>query len=223
MTKNEMAQLIDHTYLKPEATKKEIDKLIAEAKEHNFKTICVNSSWVKYAKSKLEGSSVGITAVVGFPLGAMISQAKAHEAELAIKHGADEIDMVIHIGKLKEQDYEYVLNDIKTVKKVMPHNILKVIVETALLTKEEILQVSEIVVKSGAEFIKTSTGFSYRGATLEDIVLMKSVVKDQIQIKAAGGIANANDLEMMYQAGATRFGTSRSISIIQGTESKEGY
>lgn len=223
MTKKEMAQMIDHTYLKAEGTKKEIDKLIGEAIEFGFKTVCVNSSWIKYVSSKLENSNVEITSVIGFPLGAGITQSKAHEAKLAIAHGANEIDMVINIGKLKEKEYEYVLNDIKAVKKEIGNHVLKVIIETALLSKEEIIKATEIVLNSGAEFVKTSTGFSYRGATLEDVQIMNSVTKGKIQIKAAGGISNAQDLKDMYQAGATRFGTSRSVSIVEGTKSEGGY
>lgn len=223
MKQREMAQMIDHTYLKAEGTSKDIDKLIEEAIKYEFKTICVNSSWVKYCKSKLEGTNIGITSVIGFPLGAGITQSKAQEAKLAIAHGANEIDMVINIGKFKEKEYEYVLNDIKSVKKECGNHILKVIVETALLTKEEIAKATEITVNSGAEFVKTSTGFSYRGATLEDVQIMKSVTGDKIQIKAAGGIGNADDLVKMYEAGATRFGTSRSVAIVEGSESTDGY
>ncbi|BBU47386.1 deoxyribose-phosphate aldolase [Mycoplasmopsis felis] len=216
-------KMIDHTYLKPEATEKELNKLIDEAKKYDFKTVCVNSSWVKYVSEKLKGSSVGITSVVGFPLGSMITQSKAHEAKLAIDHGADEIDMVINIGRFKQGDYEYVLNDIKKVKEACGTHILKVIIETALLTEEEIKKATEIVMKSGAEFIKTSTGFSFRGANLRDVELMKSVCGDSLLIKAAGGISNMDDLIKMYQAGATRFGTSRSVAIVEGKESKGGY
>lgn len=216
-------QMIDHTYLKPEATKKEIDKLIDEAKKYGFKTVCVNSSWVKYVSDKLKDSSVGITSVVGFPLGAGITASKAQEAKLAIDHGADEIDMVINIGRFKEGDYEYVLNDIKKVKEACGNHVLKVIIETALLKKEEIIKATELVMKSGAEFIKTSTGFSFRGASLEDVQIMKSVCGDSILIKAAGGISNMDDLIAMYNAGATRFGTSRSVAIVEGQESKGGY
>ncbi|WP_406613853.1 deoxyribose-phosphate aldolase [Mycoplasma corogypsi] len=215
--------MIDHTYLKAEATVKDIDKLVAEALKYEFKTVCVNSSWVKYVKEKLKNSSVGITSVVGFPLGAMITQAKAHEAKLAIDHGADEIDMVINVGKFKQGDYEYVLNDIKKVKEACGDHILKVIIETALLTKDEIKKATEIVMKSGAEFIKTSTGFSYRGATLEDIEIMKSVCGDQLLIKAAGGISTIDDMKKMHDAGATRFGTSRSVAILEGKQSSGSY
>ncbi|UWD34424.1 deoxyribose-phosphate aldolase [Mesomycoplasma molare] len=219
------AKLIDHTYLKPEGTSKEINKLIQEAKEYGFKTVCVNSSWVKYVKERLEGSEVGITSVIGFPLGAMITQAKAQEAKLAISHGADEIDMVLNIGKLKEQEYDFVLNDIKAVKKEIGSKILKVIVETALLTNEEIKKATEIVLKSGAEFVKTSTGFSYRGASQEDIKIMKEVVGDKIEIKAAGGVKSLEDLKIMYELGATRFGTSSGVQIMQGNklDKNSGY
>ncbi|VEU76500.1 deoxyribose-phosphate aldolase [Mycoplasmopsis columboralis] len=216
-------KMIDHTFLKAEATHKDIDKLVDEAKEYGFKTVCVNSAYVKYAKEKLQGSDIGITSVVGFPLGAMITQAKAFEAKLAIDHGADEIDMVINIGKFKQGEYEYVLNDIKKVKEACGSKVLKVIIETALLTTEEIKKATEIVMKSGAEFIKTSTGFSYRGATLEDVQTMKSVCGDSLLIKAAGGISNMDDLVAMYNAGATRFGTSRSVAIVSGKSAKGGY
>ncbi|MGZ9762590.1 deoxyribose-phosphate aldolase [Mycoplasma sp. 394] len=216
-------KMIDHTYLKAEATEKDINKLIDEAKKYGFKTVCVNSSWVKYASEKLQKSDVGITSVIGFPLGVMITQAKAQEAKLAIDHGADEIDMVINVGRFKQKDYEYVLNDIKKVKEACGNKILKVIIETALLTEEEIKKATEIVLKSGAEFIKTSTGFSFRGANLKDIELMKSVAGDKLQIKAAGGISSLDDLIKMHQAGASRFGTSRSVAIVEGNQSKSGY
>ncbi|QGZ97940.1 deoxyribose-phosphate aldolase [Mycoplasma sp. NEAQ87857] len=219
----EYNKMIDHTYLKAEGTTKEIDKLINEAIKYDFKTVCVNSSWVKYVADKLKKQNVGITSVVGFPLGAMITQSKAHEAKLAIDHGADEIDMVMNIGRFKQGDYEYVLNDIKKVKEACGNHVLKVIIETALLTKDEIKKATEIVMKSGAEFIKTSTGFSYRGATLEDVQIMKEVCGDKLLIKAAGGISNLDDLIAMYNAGASRFGTSRSVAIIEGKESKGGY
>lgn len=216
-------KLIDHTFLKADATVAEIDKLIAEAIQYKFKTICVNSSWVSYAKEKLQGSGVGITSVIGFPLGACLTNVKAFEAAEAIKAGADEIDMVINIGRMKQGDYDYVLEDIKEIKKACGANTLKVIVETALLTKEEIEKVTEIVMESGAEFIKTSTGFSTRGANLEDVKIMKSICGDKLLIKAAGGISNKADMIAMVEAGANRFGTSRSIAIIEDKESTEGY
>ncbi|MEA4206129.1 deoxyribose-phosphate aldolase [Mycoplasma sp. 1199] len=216
-------KLIDHTLLKAEAQKKDIDKLIDEAIKYDFATVCVNSGWAKYAAERLAGTGIGVTVVVGFPLGANITAVKAHEAKLAIEHGATEIDMVMAIGRFKQGDYEYVLNDIKKVKEACGDKVLKVIIETALLSEEEIRKATEIVMKSGAEFIKTSTGTSFRGASLEDVKIMKSVCGDKLLIKAAGGIANIDDLIAMYEAGATRFGTSRSIAIIEGKTSKEGY
>lgn len=194
--------------------------------EHNFFSVCVNSIWVKYVKEKIKklNSNLKITAVVGFPLGASITQAKAHEAKLAVEHGADEIDMVIAVGFLKQKDYEYVLNDIKSVKKAIGNKVLKIIIETALLTKEEIKKATEIVLKSGAEFIKTSTGFSYRGASLDDVVTMKSVIKDQkLEIKAAGGISTLEDMQKMHEAGATRFGLSKSVEILKNQKIETKY
>ncbi|WP_324672226.1 deoxyribose-phosphate aldolase [Mycoplasma sp. 888] len=216
-------KLIDHTLLKAEAQKKDIDKLINEAIKYDFATVCVNSGWAKYAAERLAGTGIGVTVVVGFPLGANITAVKAHEAKLAIEHDATEIDMVMAIGRFKQGDYEYVLNDIKKVKEACGDKVLKVIIETALLSEEEIRKATEIVMKSGAEFIKTSTGTSFRGASLEDVKIMKSVCGDKLLIKAAGGIANIDDLITMYEAGATRFGTSRSIAIVEGKTSKEGY
>ncbi|MEA4162540.1 deoxyribose-phosphate aldolase [Mycoplasma sp. 4463] len=216
-------KLIDHTLLKAEAQKKDIDKLIDEAIKYDFATVCVNSGWAKYAAERLAGTGIGVTVVVGFPLGANITAVKAHEAKLAIEHGATEIDMVMAIGRFKQGDYEYVLNDMKKVKEACGDKVLKVIIETALLSEEEIRKATEIVMKSGAEFIKTSTGTSFRGASLEDVKIMKSVCGDKLLIKAAGGIANIDDLIAMYEAGATRFGTSRSIAIVEGKTSKEGY
>ncbi len=153
----------------------------------------------------------------------MITQAKAHEAKLAIDHGADEIDMVLNIGRMKEGTYEYVLNDIKAVKKAIGENILKVIIETALLTEEEARKATEIVLESGADFVKTSTGFSFRGATQEDIIMMKEVVGDKIGIKAAGGVKTPADLKKMIELGATRIGTSSGIKLISGEEAGKGY
>ena len=219
----ERAQYIDHTYLKAEATSKDIDKLVNEAKTYNFKTVCVNSSWVKHAKEKLGNSTVGITAVVGFPLGAMITQAKAQEAKLAIEHGADEIDMVINIGRLRDEQYEYVLNDIKSVKKAIGDKVLKVIIETALLKDYQAKKATELVLQSGADFVKTSTGFSYRGASFDDIKMMKEIVGDKIGIKAAGGVKTPEDMDKMIELGATRIGTSSGIKLIKGEEVNTGY
>ncbi|NQZ29505.1 MAG: deoxyribose-phosphate aldolase [Mycoplasmatales bacterium] len=216
------AKYIDHTYLKAEGTTKHIDKLIKEAIEYGFKTICVNSSWIKYAKNKLEGTGIGITSVIGFPLGAMATQAKVFEAKLAVDHGADEIDMVINIGRLKDGQFDYVLNEIKNIKKAIGSHVLKVIIETALLTEEEKIKATEITMNSGAEFVKTSTGFSYHGATPEDVKLMKKVVGDKILIKAAGGVKTPADLDEMITIGASRIGTSSGVKLISGEKTKDG-
>lgn len=218
-------KMIDHTYLKPEGTSKEIDKLIKEAKEWNFGAICINSSWIKYAKDQLKGTDIKIVSVIGFPLGAGITQSKVHETKLAIDHGADEIDMVINIGRFKDGQYDYVLNEIKKIKEVCGNKILKVIIETALLKDYEIKKATEIVLDSGADFIKTSTGFSYRGANFDDITIFKEVIKNnKLKIKAAGGIKTIEDLEKYVSMGVERFGTSSSIAILSGKEkSKDSY
>ncbi|MGX9358440.1 deoxyribose-phosphate aldolase [Mycoplasma sp. 128] len=208
-------RMVDHTLLKPEATQKEIDKLINEAIQYDFKSVCINPTWIKHAKEKLANSNTIVCTVVGFPLGAMVTQAKVHETKLALAHGADEIDMVINIGRFKQGQYDFVLNEIKEIKKECKDKILKVIIETALLTNEEIRKATEIVLASGADFVKTSTGFSYRGASFEDIEIMKDVVGDKIEIKAAGGIKTWEDMEKMYQLGATRFGMSKSVEIFK--------
>lgn len=215
-------KMIDHTYLKPEGTTKEIDKLIKEAKEWGFWSICVNSSWVKYAKEQLKETDIKITSVIGFPLGASITQAKVQETKLAIDHGADEIDMVINIGRLKNGEYEYVLNEIKKIKETCGDKILKVIIETALLKNNEIEKATEIVLNSGADFIKTSTGFSFRGASFEDIEIFNRVIGNKnLKIKAAGGIKDINDLKKYVEMGVDRFGTSSSIAILSGQEKEK--
>lgn len=215
-------KMIDHTYLKPEGTTKEIDKLITEAKEFGFGSVCINSSWVKYVKEKLKNTDIKIVAVVGFPLGACISQIKVQEAKLAIDHGANEIDMVINIGRFKDGQYDYVLNEIKKVKEIIGKNVLKVIIETALLKDWEIEKATEIVLNSGADFIKTSTGFSYRGADKKDIEIFNKVIKNKnLAIKAAGGIKSMDDIVNYAQMGVTRFGTSSSVDIFKGKVKKD--
>lgn len=207
-------QYIDHTCLKPEARKKDLDKLVQEALKYKFKTVCVNPLWIKYVKKQLENSGVQITTVVGFPLGANVTQVKVFEAKLAIDHGADEIDMVIAIGKLKDKDYEYVLNDINKVKSIIGSSVLKVIIETALLSIEEIEQACLIIKKSQADFAKTSTGFSFRGASLQDVQVMKKILGEVKGLKAAGGIKTQEDAHNMIKFGATRLGTSRGVMLV---------
>lgn len=216
-------KMIDHTYLKPEGTSKEIDKLISEAIEWNFGGVCINSSWIKHAKEKIGKKDIKIISVIGFPLGAGITQSKVQEAKLAIDHGADEIDMVMNIGRFRDGQYDYVLNEIKKIKEAIGDKILKVIVETALLKDYEIEKAAEIVLASGADFIKTSTGFSYRGATFKDIEIFNKVIKGKIKIKAAGGIKTITDLEQYVSLGVERFGTSSSIAILSGKDLKEKY
>ncbi|ATZ18416.1 deoxyribose-phosphate aldolase [Williamsoniiplasma somnilux] len=214
---------IDHTLLKPEATLQDIEKLCNEAKKFDFATVCVNSYWTKTAKELLKGSDVKITNVIGFPLGAATKEAKAFEAADAIKNGADEIDMVINIGALKSKQYVEVLEDLKTVRKATKGKVLKVIFENCLLSKDEIQKACELSIKAGLDFVKTSTGFSKSGATLEDVKLMFDAVKGKAEVKAAGGVRTKEDALAMIKAGATRLGTSGGVAIVQGQEHKNGY
>jgi deoxyribose-phosphate aldolase len=209
---------IDHTLLRPEATEADIKQLCAEARDHQFYSVCVNSSYVELASMELSGSQTKVCAVVGFPLGAMELNSKAFEADQACLHGAQEIDMVIHVGALKEGRYEYVLNDIASVVSVSADYdaTVKVILETCLLTKEEIVKACELSVQAGAHFVKTSTGFSSGGATAEDVALMRTTVGDRAQVKASGGIRDIQKAKEMIAAGADRLGTSASIAIVQG-------
>lgn len=204
-------KLIDHTNLKPDATKEDIKNLVDEAIANDFYSVCVNTSFVKFIKDY--NKDIKIAAVVGFPLGAMSTKAKAYEAKTAIEDGASEIDMVIEIGRLKEKDYDYVLNDIKACKKSCGANILKVIIETCLLTDEEKIKACELAVKAGADFVKTSTGFSTGGAKASDISLMRKTVGENIGVKASGGIHNKKEAMEMVEAGANRIGASKSIEI----------
>lgn len=214
---------IDHTLLKAAATKEEIIKLCEEAKEHEFFSVCVNSCYVKLAKKQLKKSDVKVCSVIGFPLGAMSTKAKAYEAKQALKDGADEIDMVINVGLLKSNDLKKVYKDIKAVKKVMPKNTLKVILETCYLDKEEILKVSTLALKAKADFIKTSTGFGTGGATIEDVKLMKQVAGNTMKIKASGGVRDANTAQEYIDLGVMRLGTSSGIAIVSGKTSKSDY
>jgi len=216
-------EMIDHTYLKPEGTSKEIDKLIDEAIEWKFGSVCLNSSWIKHAKNRIGKENIKIVSVIGFPLGAGITQSKVQEAKLAIDHGADEIDMVMNIGRFKDGQYDYVLNEIKKVKDIIGNKVLKVIVETALLKDYEIKKAAEIVLNSGADYIKTSTGFSYRGATFNDIEIFNKIIKGKIKMKASGGIKTIDDLEKYVGLGVERFGTSSSIEILSGRKIKTKY
>ena len=205
----------DHTMLAPQATSTDIDKLIKEAIKYDFKSVCIAPSYIKYAKEQLAKTDVLICTVIGFPLGYNATSVKVYETKIALDHGADEIDMVINIGRFKNKEYEYVLNEIKAIKEVCGNKVLKVIVETALLTNQEIKTITEIVLKSGADFIKTSTGFSFRGASFEDVEIMKSIAQDKLLIKASGGIKTGEDVLKMIKLGASRLGTSKTVQIIE--------
>lgn len=210
----EINRYIDHTKLNPDATEKDIEKLIDEAKKYNFKSVCVNPCWVKFAAQNLKNTETSICTVIGFPLGANSTETKIFETENAIKNGADEIDMVINIGKLKEKNFSYVEEEIKAIKKVCNDKILKVIIETCLLTDEEKISACKIIMNAGADFVKTSTGFSTGGAKASDIKLLKSVVQDKIKIKASGGIrTNEKALEMIKE-GANRIGASAGAKLL---------
>lgn len=220
-----LSQYIDHTLLKSDAKELDIIKLCEEAMENKFASVCINSSYVEFASKQLKDSNVNICTVIGFPLGASTTEAKAFEAEDAILKGATEIDMVINIGKLKDKNYEYVRNDIKAVvERCKGKAILKVIIESCLLTEDEKIAVCKIAYEENANFVKTSTGFSTGGATIEDVKLMRKVVGDVMGVKASGGIKTYEDAVKMIEAGATRLGTSASIDIInKKSRARDGY
>ena len=207
---------LDHTLLKPEATATQIDQVIKEAVENDFYSVMVNPYWVKRVKNHLTGTKVKAACVIGFPLGANTTAIKVAEAKQAIADGADELDMVMNIGEFKGKNYEVVSEDIAAVVKAAheANKVIKVIIETALLTEEEITKASIIVADCGADFVKTSTGFSTRGAKVRDVELMKAAVGDRIKIKPAGGIHSAAEAKAMIEAGANRLGVSASMKII---------
>ncbi len=211
---------IDHTLLKATASSNDIIQLCEEAKEHQFFSVCVNSSYVSLAKKQLKNSGVKVCSVIGFPLGAMSTKAKVYEAKKAIKDGAKEIDMVINVGDLKSQKFKKVENEIRSIKKIVSKKVLKVILETCYLNENEIIKVSELALKAKADFIKTSTGFGTRGASLEDIKLMKSVAGNKMKIKASGGIKDAKTAQQYIDLGVERLGTSSGIAIVSCIKSK---
>ncbi|WP_412761212.1 deoxyribose-phosphate aldolase [Peribacillus frigoritolerans] len=218
------AKMIDHTFLKAEATKEQIVNLCEEAREYGFASVCVNPVWVKTAAEKLKGSDVKVCTVIGFPLGASTTAVKVIESENAIQNGAEEVDMVIAIGLLKSGEYEEVEADIRAVvDAVKTRALVKVIIETSLLTEEEKVLACEISLRAGADFVKTSTGFSTGGATVEDVALMHKIVKDKAGVKASGGIRDLKDLKSMSEAGATRVGASSGVRIMKGEAVLDGY
>lgn len=219
-----IAKYIDHTLLKADAKKEQIETLCQEAKEYNFASVCVNPTWVGLASEMLNGTGVDVCTVIGFPLGANTPETKAFETKNAIENGATEVDMVINIGALKSGNIELVEKDIRAVVEAAKGKALtKVIIETSLLTDEEKVTACELSVKAGADFVKTSTGFSTGGATVEDIRLMRKVVGPEIGVKASGGVRNAEDANNMIEAGATRIGASSGIAIVKGLTSDSSY
>lgn len=213
-----LSKYIDHTLLKADAKLADLKKLCDEAKEYDFKSVCVNTCNIEFCKNELKDSDVLVCTVIGFPLGAMSTKAKIAETKYAIEAGADEVDMVINIGRLKDQDYDYVTDEITQIKETCGNKTLKVIIETCLLTDEEKVKACECVLKAKADFVKTSTGFSTGGATFEDVALMKSVVKDNCYIKAAGGVRSKQDFLKMIELGANRIGTSSGTKLIEKGE-----
>jgi len=212
----QLAAYIDHTLLKADVTAKDIEKLCAEARENHFYSVCVNSSRVVQARLCLEGTDVKVASVVGFPLGAMSADAKRFETEAAIDDGAQEIDVVLNVGQLKDGDDKYVLRELCDVVEAADERTVKVILETCLLTPEEKIRACKLVVESGAHFVKTSTGFSAGGATIADVKLMRETVGPKFGVKASGGIRDTKAALAMITAGATRLGTSASVAIVKG-------
>ncbi|MFD0615953.1 deoxyribose-phosphate aldolase [Paenibacillus sp. GCM10027629] len=212
--------MIDHTVLKADTRRQEIITLCEEARTYNFASVCVNPTWVELAAKELEGSDVKVCTVIGFPLGANTPETKAFEVRDAISKGAGEVDMVINIGALKDQDDALVERDIRAVVEAAAGKALvKVIIETCLLTEEEKVRACEISVKAGADFVKTSTGFSTGGATIEDVALMRKTVGEHVGVKASGGVRSLEDMNNMVKAGANRIGTSSGVKILRGEQS----
>ncbi|MFC0299771.1 deoxyribose-phosphate aldolase [Virgibacillus soli] len=221
---NNLAQYIDHTLLKPEATKDQIETLLAEAKEYQFASVCVNPYWVKYCYEFLKDTDVKVCTVIGFPLGATTTETKVFETTQAIENGATEVDMVINIGELKAKHDEVVKQDIAAVVQTAKGKALtKVIIETSLLTEEEKIRACTLAKEAGTDFVKTSTGFSGGGATVEDITLMRKTVGPELGVKASGGVRDRQTVEAMIQAGATRIGASSGVAIVKDQPGTSDY
>lgn len=211
-----VAKMIDHTLLKPIATRDDIRRLCDEARQYGFFSVCINPVWVSYAKEQLKGSDVKVCTVIGFPLGANTTAVKTYETQDALKNGADEIDMVLNIGALKAKDYATVLQDMEAVRHACEGHILKVILETSQLTDEEKVKACELAAQAKADFVKTSTGFIGGGATAADVALMRKSVPPQMQVKASGGVRTRADFDAIVAAGATRIGASSGVKIVEG-------
>lgn len=214
---------IDHTILKPETNQEQVKKIIEEAKEYDFASVCVNPTWVKYASQELRETNVKVCTVIGFPLGATTPAVKAFETKDAISNGADEIDMVINIGALKTGNYDLVLEDIKAVVEASGDQLVKVIIETCLLTEEEKIKACLLSKEAGADYVKTSTGFSTGGATVADVALMRKTVGSDMGVKASGGARSYEDAIAFIEAGATRIGASSGVAIMNGAQVDGDY
>jgi deoxyribose-phosphate aldolase len=218
-----LAKYLDQTLLKPETTQDQILALCKQARAFTFFGVCVNSCWVSLVKHELQNTDTAVVSVVGFPLGAMASRAKAFEAENAVNKGADEIDMVINLGQLKSGNFKAAEDDIRSVVEASQKSLVKVIIETSLLTEEEKRDACKIAVAAGAHFVKTSTGFNGGGATVEDIRLMREIVGSKMGVKASGGVKTTEQAWALIQAGATRIGTSSGVELLQGLATKGNY
>jgi deoxyribose-phosphate aldolase len=217
------ASYIDHTLLKQDATVAQIKQLCLEAKQFQFASVCVQPHYVKLAANELKGTRVKVCTVIGFPLGSNTTDIKVAETTLAIEQGAQEIDMVINISWLKDNHDQKIVEEIKRIKQACGSNLLKVILETCLLTVEEKIRACNLAKQAGADFVKTSTGFSTGGATVEDIVLMRTTVGPNLGVKASGGIKSFTDLQAMIRAGATRIGTSSGVKLLESGRADQGY
>ena len=222
MTRDELARFIDHTLLKPDATATDIERLCAEAIAHSFYAVCVNSGFVELARHLLEESDVKVAATVGFPLGAMASDAKRYETEVAIDLGAQEIDVVLNIGRLKEKRDELLFRELRDVVEAADERPVKVIIETGLLDHDEKVRACKLIVESGARFVKTSTGFIQKGATVEDVKLLRETVGPKYGVKASGGIRDLAAALAMIEAGANRIGTSSGVAIVKSLSALAG-
>ena len=212
----EINKFIDHTALKPNTNKKAILKLIEEAKEHDFASVCINPCWIPLANKELQGSDIKVCTVIGFPLGANTTETKVFETKDAIQKGAQEIDIVINVAMLKDKDYNYIENEIKQIVLASKDKaIVKVILETCLLTDEEIIMASKLAKNAGADFVKTSTGFSTGGATVHDVALMRKTVGEDLGVKASGGIHTHEEAMAMINAGASRIGASAGVKLLK--------
>lgn len=219
-----LAKYIDHTILKADATSDQVKVICDEAREYGFMSVCVNSVHTAFVSKQLEGSGVKTCTVVGFPLGAMMTKAKAFEAKIAVEAGADEIDMVMNIGAIKDGNFDLVEADIRAVVEASGQAIVKVILETCLLTDQEKVKACELAVAAGANFVKTSTGFSSGGATIEDVALMRKTVGDKAQVKASGGVRDYEGAMAVINAGADRIGASAGLAIVNHKEAEgSGY